>query len=56
MLLEFLDLDGANETPLFVTGKTYREYYTDDEIEAVESMFKKIAFNNNWYHTKHYFD
>ena len=51
MLLEFLDLDGANEPPLFVTGKTYREYYTDDE-----SMFKKIAFNNTWYYTKHYFD
>ena len=56
MLLEFLDQDGVNEPPLFVTGKTYREYYSDDEIKYVESMFKALALEKTWYHTKHYFD
>ena len=56
MLLEFLDQDGVNEPPLFETGKTYREYYTNGEIKSVESMFRKLALNKTWYHTKHYFD
>ena len=53
---EFLDQDGVNEPPLFETGKTYREYYTNGEIKSVESMFRKLALNKTWYHTKHYFD
>ena len=56
MLLEFLEQDGINEAPLFVTGKTYREYFTEEEIQAVSTMFSKLALDKTWNHVKHYFD
>ena len=56
ILLEFLDHDGINDPPLFVTDKTYREYYTVDEVEAVSNMFSNLALDKTWDHTKHYFD
>ena len=55
MLLDFLDQDDINEPPVFVTGKTYREYYTKGEIRAVSTMFSKLALDKTWDHTKHYF-
>ena len=54
MLLEFLDKDCVNEPPLFVTGKTYREYFTEKEIVAVSVMFSKLGSNETWDHTEHY--
>lgn len=56
MLLDFLDQPQINEPPAFVTGKTYREYFTDEEIKAVSAMFAKLAMDATWLHTKHYFD
>ncbi len=54
-LLDFLHQDGIHEPPHFETGKTYREYFTQEEIQAVSAMFSKLALDKTWYHTKHYF-
>lgn len=54
-LLNFLGQVGINEPPLFETGKTYREYFTGDEVRAVENMFSKLANAKTFAHTKHYF-
>jgi len=53
-LLEFLGSTGINEPSPFVTGKSYREYYTDKEIQAVDDMFSKLALDKTLEHTKHY--
>lgn len=54
-LLEFLEQDEVNDPPVFVTGKTYRHYYTKEEIDAVSTMFSKLALRQTWESTKHYF-
>jgi hypothetical protein len=54
-LLEFLGQDGIYNAPAFVTGKTYREYYLQEEITALHVMFSKLALEKTWYSTKHYF-
>ena len=54
-LLEFLEQDEVNDPPAFVTGKTYRDYYTADEIDAVSKMFDRLALRETWRRTKHYF-
>ena len=54
-LLAFLGQDGVYDAPKFVTGKTYRDYYTVDEVNAVSVMFSKLALEKTWLNTKHYF-
>ena len=54
-LLHFLQQDEKNDPPTFVTGKTYREYYLQEEIDAVSVLFSKHALKKTWYNTKHYF-
>jgi len=55
LLLEFLEQEDVHEPPPFVTGKSYREYFTEAEIRAVSSMFSTLAMANTWELTKHYF-
>jgi hypothetical protein len=54
-LLDFLGQDGIYDAPEFVTGNTYREYYLQEEIDAVSRMFSKLSLEKTWYNTKHYF-
>ena len=54
-LLEFLEQDEVADAPPFVKGKTYRDYYTADEIDAVSEMTERLALRESWQHTKHYF-
>ena len=54
-LLEFLGQDEVADAPPFITGKTYRDYYTEEEIEAVSKMTERLALRETWQHTKHYF-
>ncbi len=54
-LLEFLEQEAVADAPPFVTGKTYRDYYTADEIDAVSKMTERLALRETWQHTKHYF-
>lgn len=54
-LLEFLGLESIHEPPLFETGKTYRDYFTDDEVRAVANMFTQLAHSKTLTHTMHYF-
>ena len=55
-LLEFLGQEATHEPPMFETGKTYREYFTEEEIEAVTTMFSKLASDKTWRSVKHYLD
>ena len=55
-LLNFLEQDEVNEPPAFTSGKTYRNYFTEEEIAAVSQMFSKFANRETWYYTKNYFN
>jgi hypothetical protein len=55
-LLKFLEQREVNEPPTFITGKTYRNYYTDKDIAAVKLIFSKLAQKDTWDQTKQYFD
>ena len=55
MLLAFLEQDEVHEPPLFVTGKTYREYFTGEEVKAVRFMLSKLALDKTWEQIEHYF-
>ena len=55
-LLDFLGQDGVYDAPEFVTGKTYRDYYTAEEIDAVHILFTKLALEKTMMNTRHYFD
>ncbi len=55
-LLRFLDQEDNNPPPDFFPGKTYRDYFTGDEILAVSKMFSKLALEITRSHTMHYFD
>jgi hypothetical protein len=54
-LLESLGQYGIRDAPPFETGKSYREYSTKDEIQAVSRMFSKLASQKTWDQTNHYF-
>ena len=54
-LLEFLEQDAVSEPSPFQKGKTYRHYFTDSEIAAVEDMFSKLAFRETLENSQHYF-
>lgn len=54
-LLEWLGQEAIAEPPRFDAGKTYREYFTQEEIQAVADMFAKFASITTLEHTKHYF-
>ena len=54
-VIQLLQLEEKNGPPLFVTGKTYRDYYEEEEIDAVAGMFRKLALRNTWENVRHYF-
>lgn len=53
-IVNFLDLDGASEPPKFISGKTYRTYFTTDEIGAAMSAIEELATIDTWELLKHY--
>ncbi|KAL3792869.1 hypothetical protein HJC23_004794 [Cyclotella cryptica] len=55
-LLEFLEQEEVNEPPRFETGKTYRDYFSKEEINAISKMFAMLALDKTWHYTRHYFD
>ena len=54
-LLKFLHQDEVNPPPSFITGKTYRHYYTKEEIRLVSIMFDSLAHQETKRFTRHYF-
>jgi hypothetical protein len=54
-LLDFVGQSGIYDAPPFVSGKTYREYYLQEEIDNVYVLFVKLALEKTWSNTKHYF-
>ena len=56
-LLKFLQQDEVYDPPSFVSGKTYRHFYTKEETDAVSVMFSKLVSNKETKEkTKHYFE
>jgi hypothetical protein len=56
LLVQFLGWEAMYEPPTFVAGKTYRDYFSDEEINAIAHMFEKLAMEKTWHYTRHYFD
>ena len=56
LLFNFLQLDMVHDAPLFVTGKNYKDYFTEKEMNAVREMVKKLALKNTWKYIQHYFE
>ena len=52
----FLGLEMRNEPPDFIVGKTYRDYFEEEEVDAVRVMVKELALKRTWEHMKHYFE
>jgi len=55
LLHNFLQLDMKNKPPLFVIGKTYRDYFTREERTAIKQMVEKLATKKTWENIHHYF-
>lgn len=53
-LLDFLDQGDVSEPLPFEAGKTYRGYYTSDEIRSVSKLLKTLATDTTWEHIRHY--
>ncbi|KAL7512102.1 hypothetical protein ACHAXN_009048, partial [Cyclotella atomus] len=56
MLIEFLGQEAIYEPPTFVAGKTYRDYFSDEEIDGIAQMFEMLAMEKTWHYTRHYFE
>ena len=54
-LLDFLDHDEIQGAPVFEIGKSYRKYFSEEEIQAVSRMFSELALQTTWEQTSHYF-
>lgn len=42
--------------PRFKTGKSYKEYFTEDELKKVKKAMKHLASENTWKIMERYFD
>jgi hypothetical protein len=49
-----LSIPEIHYAALFETGKSYREYFTEEEIQAVSRMFSKFALQRTWDQTNNY--
>mmetsp|Transcript_38692 Transcript_38692/g.116226 ORF Transcript_38692/g.116226 Transcript_38692/m.116226 type:complete len:390 (-) Transcript_38692:211-1380(-) len=47
-LMSFLQLDIVGEVPEFVPGKTYRDFYTEEERKAALKIIEKVATAEAW--------
>lgn len=54
-LLDFLELPDSGAIEPFESGKSYRDYYTPPQIEALHNATVKLASSITWSHLKRYF-
>jgi hypothetical protein len=54
-LLTFLDLEQVSEPYPFRKGRTYDEYFTQDERNAVKNALKASSVPQTWQNIQHYF-
>jgi hypothetical protein len=54
-LLEFLELPNVGAEYPFQSGKSYRYYFTDDEIARMRTAAMMLASPLTWYHVERYF-
>lgn len=54
-LLEFLELPNTGVIEPFESGKSYRDYYTRPQIEALHNATMKLSSSTTWHHLKRYF-
>jgi Sulfotransferase domain len=55
-LLDFVKLQPVNTPPPFEPGKTYPDYFTDDERYYIAELVRYLATNETWKLLQHYFD
>jgi hypothetical protein len=54
-LLDFLELPNAGGYANFVTGKSYRDYYTDEQITRMKTATMMLASPATWHAVERYF-
>jgi hypothetical protein len=54
-LFQFLDLPMVGEPASFAKGKTYRNYFDDDEITAIGRLIQAMASSELWTQLQRYF-
>mmetsp|Transcript_14389 Transcript_14389/g.23756 ORF Transcript_14389/g.23756 Transcript_14389/m.23756 type:complete len:433 (-) Transcript_14389:158-1456(-) len=54
-LLEFLDLPNTGVVTEFETGKSYRDYFTTAQIDAMRNATRILASPMTWSHLERYF-
>jgi hypothetical protein len=54
-MLEFLDLPNTGAVMEFQPGKSYRNYFTAEQIAAMGNATRRLASFDTWEHLKRYF-
>ena len=55
-ILNFLELERTTKPLEFIGGKTYRGYFTKDEVDAVREMATELASPETWKMIRQYFE
>lgn len=55
-LLNFLDLPNTGAVWDFEAGKSYRDYYTEDQIARMKNATRRLASPITWQHLERYFE
>ena len=55
-LLDFLELPNTGAYAEFVAGKSYRDYFTHDQIARMRTATMMLAFPPTWHAVERYFD
>lgn len=55
-LLDYLDAPMIDEAPSFDAGKSYHDFYTEEERDTVYRAFRNLASPETWRHIKQYFE
>lgn len=47
-LMDFLELDIVGEVPEFIPGKSYRNYFTEEQREAALELMRRLSNPETW--------
>jgi hypothetical protein len=54
-MLDFLELPNSGNYEPFVRGKSYRDYFTDDQIDRMRQATMMLSLPITWHHLERYF-
>ena len=54
-MLDFLELPNSGNYEPFVRGKSYRDYFTDDQIDRMRQATMILSLPITWHHLERYF-